>query len=357
MTRPVALVLRALGLGDFMTGLPALQLIRRSLPDHRLVLAAGPQFEVLLPLISYLDELYPSGELMRLTGLARPVDIAIDLHGNGIASRRLLAELEPARLIAFGNRQNGLNGPEWCAAEQETQRWCRLIACTLLSPTAGCPPVADCVDRPRIEVPDGLTVLHPGAAYPSRRWPPERFVAVARCLAEAGHRVVISGGAAETALVEAIVAQTGVESLIGLSLLELFAVVATARLVVSGDTGIAHVASNYRTPSVTLFGPVSPAIWGPPVDPRHAVLFRGNGSGDPHGSNIDPALLRISVEEVLGAIEQIPADSDRMRRKPDEECGRTCGADQRRRKWIGPRDRCPAGGRRSTPDRCRHRPR
>ena len=68
MTRPVALVLRALGLGDFMTGLPALQLIRRSLPDHRLVLAAGPQFEVLLPLISYLDELYPSGELMRLTG-------------------------------------------------------------------------------------------------------------------------------------------------------------------------------------------------------------------------------------------------------------------------------------------------
>ena len=40
MSRPVALALRALGLGDFLTGLPALQLIKRALPEHEVVLAA-----------------------------------------------------------------------------------------------------------------------------------------------------------------------------------------------------------------------------------------------------------------------------------------------------------------------------
>jgi ADP-heptose:LPS heptosyltransferase len=83
----------------------------------------------------------------------------------------------------------------------------------------------------------------------------------------------------------------------------LAALVASARLVVCGDTGVAHVASAYRTPSVVLFGPVPPAHWGPPPQGPHTALWHGSGRGDPHGAEVDPALLRIAVDEVIGAAE------------------------------------------------------
>jgi ADP-heptose:LPS heptosyltransferase len=80
-------------------------------------------------------------------------------------------------------------------------------------------------------------------------------------------------------------------------------VVAAARVVVSGDTGVAHLATAYRRPSVVLFGPVSPALWGPPTRPQHVVLWHGDGTGDPWGAGLDPALARITVEEVTRALD------------------------------------------------------
>jgi ADP-heptose:LPS heptosyltransferase len=76
-------------------------------------------------------------------------------------------------------------------------------------------------------------------------------------------------------------------------------------LVVSGDTGVAHLASAFETPSVVLFGPVSPSVWGPPRRPQHAVLWHGPDGvarpGDPHGEAVDQRLNSITVEEVEAA--------------------------------------------------------
>ncbi|MEO3783986.1 glycosyltransferase family 9 protein [Actinocorallia sp. B10E7] len=78
---------------------------------------------------------------------------------------------------------------------------------------------------------------------------------------------------------------------------------AGARLVVSGDTGLAHLAFAYARPSVTLYGPVSPRLWGPPADRRHRVIWHGTGvrPGDPHGRSPDRRLLLIGPREVLDA--------------------------------------------------------
>ena len=113
------------------------------------------------------------------------------------------------------------------------------------------------------------------------------------------------GGPAERSLAEGISDASGAPALLGLSLPRLMSFVASARLVVCGDTGVAHLASNYRTPSVVLFGPVSPALWGPPPDPWHLVIFHGDGTGDPHGAAPDAALLRITVPEVLDGVRQV----------------------------------------------------
>ena len=86
----------------------------------------------------------------------------------------------------------------------------------------------------------------------------------------------------------------------------LAALTASARLIISGDTGMAHLATAYARPSVTLFGPVPPAEWGPPARPWHQVLWGALDGyrGDPHGAATDPALARITVAGVLDAAEQ-----------------------------------------------------
>jgi ADP-heptose:LPS heptosyltransferase len=79
----------------------------------------------------------------------------------------------------------------------------------------------------------------------------------------------------------------------------LAAQVAGASLLVCGDTGVAHLATAFATPSVLLFGPMPPDRWGPPRGGPHAVLWHGEGVGDPWGSEVDPALLRVGVDEVV----------------------------------------------------------
>lgn len=154
-------------------------------------------------------------------------------------------------------------------------------------------------------------MIHPGAASAARRWPAERFAAVARSEAAAGRRVLVTGGPDEERLACGVAALAGLEpgaSLAGkTSLLQLAEVVASASRVVCGDTGVAHLATALRTPSVLLFGPTSPRAWGPPPDrPQHVVLWMGR-TGDPHGDRPDPGLLETSVEEVLAALAREPA--------------------------------------------------
>lgn len=82
--------------------------------------------------------------------------------------------------------------------------------------------------------------------------------------------------------------------------------VASAQLVVSGDTGVAHLAYAYRTPSVTLFGPVSPSLWGPRDRRRHAVIWHADDQeegrpGDAAADHIDRRLADIGPREVVDA--------------------------------------------------------
>jgi ADP-heptose:LPS heptosyltransferase len=302
-----AVVLRPLGLGDLLTGVPAIRAIRKAVPDHRLVLATTAALEPLARLIDAVDEVLPARELTPLDWSGPPPELAVDLHGKGPASHEIVAALRPRRLLTFDSP--GYPGPTWYPDEHEVQRWCRLVAEGL-----GVPADPDALDlaEPPVEPPArGVAVVHPGAAYPGRRWPPDRFAAVARHLAAQGQDVRISGGPGEVELARSVASAAGLGDdavLAGrTTTLELAALVAHAWLVVCGDTGVAHLATAYRRPSVVLFGPVSPALWGPPARPQHVVLWHGDGTGDPWGTELDPALDAITVDEVLAALDGLPA--------------------------------------------------
>jgi hypothetical protein len=86
-----------------------------------------------------------------------------------------------------------------------------------------------------------------------------------------------------------------IESVIGdIDLSRLADPVRGSRLVVCGDTGIAHLATAYRTPSVVLFGPQSPARWGPPASPLHRILWRPEADGN-HSSHGRRAMVQPSA--------------------------------------------------------------
>jgi ADP-heptose:LPS heptosyltransferase len=295
----VILVLRALGVGDLATAVPALRGLRAAHPGEPLLLAAPAWLTPLIDLIGGVDRVVPTDGLAPRRWDLPPPRLAVNLHGCGPQSHRLLHAAAPGELWAFANAAAGRpDGPVWAQEEHEVRRWCRLVR------AYGVP--ADEADLslavPPVPVPGGATVVHPGAKSPSRRWPPDRFAAVARRLAATGHRVLVTGSPAERDLCRDIAARSGTVAP-ATSLAELAGLVARARLVISGDTGVAHLATAYRTPSVTLFGPMSPARWGPPDRPYHRPIWHGTRSepGDAAGPGVHPALLAVGEREVLAA--------------------------------------------------------
>jgi ADP-heptose:LPS heptosyltransferase len=312
--RPQLLVLRALGLGDLLTAVPALRALRHGLPRHELVLAAPRAVAPLALCSGAVDRVVDTTPLQAID-VAAP-DVAVNLHGRGPQSHRLLLRTQPRRLVAYAHhavpQSDGM--PAWRDAEHETARWCRLVAeafdvdadpLDLGIDPAG---LLDAVRPPAVA--HGATIVHPGAAFPARRWPPERWAEVARAEVFAGRHVVVTGSAGEAELARQVAWGAGLpeaQVLAGRTdLLQLAAAVAVADRVACADTGVAHLATALGTPSVVLFGPTPPALWGPPPRPIHHVLWRG-GRGDPRAQQPDPGLLAIEVDEVLEALRTLPA--------------------------------------------------
>jgi ADP-heptose:LPS heptosyltransferase len=305
-------VLRALGLGDLLAGVPALRALRRAFPGHEIVLAAPAGLAPVAGATGAVDRLLPASAPGRavpraLDWTGPPPDVAVDLHGNGPPSHRLLTALRPSRLLAFAHPDTPeIEGPPWYAEEHERDRWCRLLRFYGIDAD----PTDLLLPRPGAASPArGAVVLHPGAGAPARRWPVERYAALATALRARGQRVVVTGGADEGDLVARLAKRARLPDTDvfggGLPFGRLSALVAGARAVVSGDTGIAHLAVAHAAPTVTLFGPVPPRRWGPPAHPRHIALWYGP-EGDPHGPRPDPALLRITTGDVLDALDRLP---------------------------------------------------
>ncbi len=316
---PPVVVLRALGLGDLLTAVPALRALADAFPRHPRLLAVPTALAPLARRAGAVDEVVPAEGLDRpLSRLLHGAGLAVNLHGRGPESHNLLLAAQPRRLLAFAHPAvpASSQGPRWRADEHEVARWCRLLE---ESGIAADPGRLD-IDLPPGPLPHGAreaTLVHPGAASPARRWPAERFAAVARAEAHAGRPVVVTGGPDEVALAHEVAARAGLPRdavHAGQNgVLALGRLVAAADRVVCGDTGVAHLATALGTPSVVLFGPTSPALWGPPADrPWHRALWAG-GSGDPRGQLPDPGLLAIAVDQVLEALDDLPAAPARER--------------------------------------------
>jgi ADP-heptose:LPS heptosyltransferase len=287
-------VLRALGLGDLLTAVPALRALARAHAGHERILLAPARLQPIVDLLrGAVHAIADTNGVRRPPSALPPVaggaDVAVNLHGRGPQSTALLRATRPGTLIAFGAQAR------WHEDEHEVVRWCRLLDAAGIPAD---PAELDLAPPPGPAPRPGATVVHPGASAPARRWPPERWAAVARA---APPPVVVTAGPGERPLAQAVAQRAGAE-LFEDDLGRLAALVAGADRVLCADTGIAHLATALGTPSVVLFGPTSPARWGPPPErTQHRVLWRG-GHGDPNGPEPHPSLLAIEPSDVLEAI-------------------------------------------------------
>jgi ADP-heptose:LPS heptosyltransferase len=303
------LVLRALGLGDLLTGIPALRGLRRAYPDARITLATPERFRELAMLSGAVDDVDPTPGLGALQARREPPALAVNLHGSGPESITDLVGLQPRALLTHRHSAYpGLPGPPWRADLHEVDRWCRLLEWAGIP----CDPEDLGISRPQ-GYPDrsGVVVIHPGAAYPARRWPPERFAAVAAALRDAGHKVVVTGDRNEIDLARCVADAAGLPQsavLAGtLGLLELVALISDCRLLICGDTGVGHIATATGAPSVLLFGPTPPNRWGPRGSGPHVAMWAGD-KGDPHADRPHSGLLLITVPRVLDATQTLLRD-------------------------------------------------
>jgi ADP-heptose:LPS heptosyltransferase len=158
-------------------------------------------------------------------------------------------------------------------------------------------------------------VVHPGASVPARAWWPERAAALVDALAERGWSVAVTGAPSEARLTAAVAGppRPGVADLGGATpFAGLAGVLDGAAVVVSGNTGPAHLAAAVGRPVVSVFAPVVPARrwrpWGVPVAllGQQDVPCAGCRARECPIEG-QPCLAPVTVDAVLAAVERLAA--------------------------------------------------
>jgi ADP-heptose:LPS heptosyltransferase len=303
------LVLRALQLGDLLCAIPALRALRGALPDAEIVLLGLPWARSFVERFSsYLDGFlefpgFPGlperpPDLGRIPSFLAEVqrmrfDLALQMHGSG----------------SFVNPLTVLFGARHCAGFHEPGGYCpdpfrflpypdrglELRRLLRLVEFLGVPTRGEELeflvheeDQRRLRGLDGASLLrrgeyvciHPGASVPERRWPASRFAAVADILSARGLYVVLTGTAGERPLTQEVARGMRAASLDLAGRTELgslAALLSESRLLVSNDTGVAHLADALGVPSVILSTGRNPERWAPVDRVKHRVLCRASG--------------------------------------------------------------------------------
>ncbi len=289
------LILKLGAVGDVIHSLPVLETLRSSFPEAHLGWVVEESAEALLKGNPNLDERIlferkrirgPSGlrELSRwLRALkARRFDTVIDLHN--LFKSGLIGYASGASLrIGFKKLREGnfLFMNRWVRPEIRHRHAVEKYL-SLLSPLGLGPDqwkvrfrlVWENEEEERINRflnERGLNgrevvAINAGANWPSKRWDPRRYAAVADALVEQrGTGVLILWGPGEKPLAQAVAGAMGREAVVACetSLTSLMPLLKRCRLLISGDTGPLHLAAALDVPTVALFGPSDPDRNGP----------------------------------------------------------------------------------------------
>lgn len=268
------LVIRLGALGDFVQSFGPFAAIRAHHPEARITLLTTAPFAGLARLCPWFDTVETDARpawwnlagVLALRRQLRGFDFVYDLQTSGRSSRYFrLAGRPPWSGIARGcsHRQSDPAREVMHTRERQADQL-RLCGITRVP----WPDLGFLTSRIAPTLPHPCALLVPGAAphRPAKRWPAERYGALAALLAGRGLAPVVLGAAADRALAASIRAQCpeAIDLTGRTALADLFALAAGAALAVGNDTGPMHIAAAAGCRSLVLFGPDSdPSLTAP----------------------------------------------------------------------------------------------
>jgi heptosyltransferase I len=288
------LIVRLGALGDIVHAVPAAAALREAFPSARIDWLVEVKHRAFVDLVEGIERVVPlegrgAGAWVACARVMRQTryDVALDLQG--LMKSAVLARMSGApRVIGFsiwhlreksarpfysetGHTPEGPRGDDHADAEPHVifKNLRLLETLGVHDPTVRFPLVqvesaaAEAVQR---AAGGPFALLNPGAAWPNKRWPPDRFGQVAAFLRDVrGLPSFVLWGPGEEGLAAAVAdASAGAARMAPpTGLADLLALSRAAALLVSGDTGPLHVATAAGTPVVALFGPTNPARNGP----------------------------------------------------------------------------------------------
>ena len=322
-------------MGDILHSMPAVTALRQAHPEWFIGWAIEPQWKGLfctniceprspgMPLVDQLHiipakrwakaPLSPATwrdmRRVRQELRAKRYDVAVDLQGavrsamfaRWARAQRFIGEASPREFAAkwLFDECVATRGVHVIEQSLEVANAIANESLPMTLPLLPCDPAAE-TDALKLSSP--YVLLSPGAGWGAKRWPPDRYGAVARCIAEAGRRVLINSGPSEQRLAREIVdASGGAAQPVTLDLAGLIAITRHASLVIAGDTGPLHLACALDVPVVGIFGPTDPARNGP--FHCHSRVLRHPESIRDHTRRSEPeaGLLTITPEAVCDA--------------------------------------------------------
>ena len=284
-------IIRLRSLGDCVLTTPALALLKGFRPDLHIRVVVEDRFRAVFEGNPDIDEILPP-DLALLRGV-RP-DLCLNLHG-GTRSAWMTALSGARYRAAFGHfRQQFVynaripRAQEILGVERKVHTAEHLASAVFY---LGVP----ITDIPRAKLWDMALpcpgqgralphVIHPGAATAAKTWPAQRFLAVAEELQQSGHEVVFIGAATDD-----VSPFRAFRTVQGAPLQQIKSLLASAALFIGNDSGPAHMAAAFGVPSIVLFGPSDPAIWGPWRAPAEVIASPED-------------IARIGVDRVLDAV-------------------------------------------------------
>jgi lipopolysaccharide heptosyltransferase I len=283
---PRFLIVRLGSLGDIIHAIPAAAALRAALPSAQIDWLVDPRYVELVQLVTAVDHAVPidprAGMIRLFATLSelrrRKYKVAIDFQGlikSATMARMAGAErvlgFPQAQLRETAARAFYSDAPETVRAAHVVFKNLELVAA--LGIETGEPAFPLKVPRtPAVEEVDArfggapFALINPGAAWPNKRWPPERYGAVAAAIRERfAWPSLVLWGPKEQALAAAVVEASKGAAVLAppTSIVDLFGIAKAARVAVSGDTGPLHIACAVGTPVVALFGPTKAERNGP----------------------------------------------------------------------------------------------
>jgi heptosyltransferase-3 len=309
------LILHAGGIGDLFLALPALRIFRHNFPRSILELMGRAErlslvaFDLQAASIHSIDQagmayFYLEGETLpsRLSTFFSSFGIVLALgKSKGIILAKNLIRAGVGRVItipSFPPEDLGIHVSEYIV---ESLRNAGIAGENLFYPLGLPEDALTFAGRFRagsgLQEGDRILAIHPGSGSPAKNWDPKKFAQVADWASER-RKVLLISGPAQDGVEEVRRSMKKASPLVAdnLPLVHLAALLKASTAYLGNDSGITHLAASLGLPTVALFGPTSPAVWGP-RGPGVQILY-GKNLSPPFSNEVRSECLRQGLEAI-----------------------------------------------------------